>query len=195
MDIGSLFDRPADPALVPPERRILVAALDCIAESGLPGATVRAIAARAGLNPAAVNYYYRSKEKLVEAALRDAWAHLAEDIERIMGDTKDAAEAREAAARFVLEGAFRYPNIIRAIIVEQSPLREEAIAYFKALFARLHPPGGAEREAGLGTLLLLSLTLFVGIAPEAVAALTGMDLRQGSERELLGTLVAPRCFS
>ncbi|MGO8694116.1 MAG: TetR family transcriptional regulator [Rectinemataceae bacterium] len=195
MDITELFDRPADPARATPEERILVAALDCIAESGLEATTVRSIAAKAGLNAAAVNYYYRSKEKLVEAALRSAWVHVSEDIERIMRAAENPGEALEAATRFLLEGAFRYPNIIRAILVEQSPLAAEAVAFFKSLFARSENSSRIPSDRGIGTALLLSFALFMGIAPAAVSALTGIDLNDERARDKLGALVTPRLFS
>lgn len=195
MDIAELFDSQADPAHLPPEERILLAAMECIAQSGLEATTVRAIAAKAGLNAAAVNYYYRSKDKLVDAALRRAWAHVSDDVERIMRASKDAEEALESASRFLLEGAFRYPKIIRAILVEHSSLAGEAVTFFKALFERLGSPLKAEADLGLGTALLLSFALFAGIAPEALAALTGVDLSEASGRDSLGRRVAPIFFS
>jgi AcrR family transcriptional regulator len=90
--------------------------------------SMRAIAAKAGLSASAVNYYYRSKERLVEAALRSAWVHVSEDIKGIMDAPKNGAEGLEAATRFVIEGAYRYPNIIHAIILEHPSLRGEASA-------------------------------------------------------------------
>jgi AcrR family transcriptional regulator len=194
MEIAELFDRQADPARMSPEERILIAALDCIAESGLAATTVRSIAAKAGLNSAAVNYYYRTKDKLVEAALRSAWTHVSDDIQRIMGAAKDPGEALEAAGRFLLEGAFRYPNIIRAIIVEQASLGEEAVAFFKTQFERLGSSLGTEVDMGIGTALLLSFAVFAGIAPAAVQALTGADIRDEKARASLGSRLAPLFF-
>jgi len=192
MDIAEFFDREADPARMSPEERILIAALDCIAESGLAATTVRSIAGKAGLNAAAVNYYYRSKDKLVETALRGAWTHVSDDIQRIMGAAQDPGEALEAASRFLIEGAFRYPNIIRAIIVEQASLGEEAVAFFKTLFERLG--SGTEADIGLGTALLLSFAVFAGISPAAIQALTGADIRDGKARDSLGSRLAPLFF-
>ena len=194
MDIAELFDRQADPARMTPEERILTAALDCIAESGLAATTVRSIAARAGLNAAAVNYYYRTKDKLVEAALRSAWTHVADDLERITGAAETPGEAVEAAGRFLLEGAFRYPNIIRAIIVEQASLGEEAVAFLKTSFERLGSSTQAEADLGLGIALLLSFVVFAGIAPAAVEALTGADIRDEKARDTLGSRLAPLFF-
>jgi AcrR family transcriptional regulator len=53
----------------PTRDRILQAALEIFAERGFKAATVREICARAGVNVASVNYYYRSKEALYREAL------------------------------------------------------------------------------------------------------------------------------
>lgn len=53
------------------ERRrdqLIAAALDLIAESGTDGATVRAIAARAGVTQGLIRHYFSSKEDLTRAA-------------------------------------------------------------------------------------------------------------------------------
>jgi TetR/AcrR family transcriptional regulator, regulator of cefoperazone and chloramphenicol sensitivity len=54
------------------EERILTAAVQVFAEKGRAAATVREISARAGANLAAINYYFRSKENLYDAAVRRA---------------------------------------------------------------------------------------------------------------------------
>lgn len=49
--------------------RILQAALEVFAERGFKAGTVRDICARAGVNVASVNYYFRSKESLYREAM------------------------------------------------------------------------------------------------------------------------------
>jgi AcrR family transcriptional regulator len=48
------------------EDRILEAAVACIEEYGVHRLTVRRIAAKAGVNTAAINYYFRTKEQLMD---------------------------------------------------------------------------------------------------------------------------------
>ena len=47
---------------------LVAAALDCIAEGGPLGATVRAIAERAGVTPGLIRHYFNTKEDLISAA-------------------------------------------------------------------------------------------------------------------------------
>jgi AcrR family transcriptional regulator len=49
---------------------VLAAVLDVIADRGLEAATLRTVAAAAGISLAQVQYYFRSKEELVTAAYR-----------------------------------------------------------------------------------------------------------------------------
>jgi AcrR family transcriptional regulator len=55
-----------------PRRRLLESAGQVFAEEGFEGATVRDICKRAGANIAAVNYYFRDKERLYIEAVKEA---------------------------------------------------------------------------------------------------------------------------
>jgi AcrR family transcriptional regulator len=63
--------RPGRPAGSPPNREaILSAAREQFAERGYDGATIRGVAAAAGVDPALVHHYFGSKADLFAAALR-----------------------------------------------------------------------------------------------------------------------------
>ncbi len=55
-----------------PQDRLLDAAGEVFAERGFDGATIREITRQAGMNVAAVNYYFRDKDELYAATLRHA---------------------------------------------------------------------------------------------------------------------------
>lgn len=64
-----------------PRERLLEAAGEIFAEKGFKGATVREIIDRAGVNIAAVNYYFRDKERLyIEAVKHGACAEADEHL-------------------------------------------------------------------------------------------------------------------
>ncbi|QRM54154.1 TetR family transcriptional regulator C-terminal domain-containing protein [Sinorhizobium sp. BG8] len=70
------------------ERRhdLIEATLDCIADQGLQGATVRQIAIRAGVTAGLIRHYFVSKEHIIEEAYRVLIARLTEKAERVTGD-------------------------------------------------------------------------------------------------------------
>jgi len=199
MNIEELFARHEDNASLPPVERIELAALECIAEFGLDGVTVRTIALRAGLNAAAVNYYFRSKDRLMEAALRKAWLHVAEDIDRILEDEPDARASLGLATAFLVEGAWRYPRVIRAIIVEHPVLRIESATFLKGIFSRLAArslvaAGKPAVDPGFASSLLVSISVLLGFAPDTLALLSGLDLGDPAERARLSGKLAELLF-
>jgi TetR/AcrR family transcriptional regulator, transcriptional repressor of bet genes len=81
------------------ERRqeLLEATLDCIAEQGLQGATVRQIAVRAGVTAGLIRHYFESKDMLVAAAYRQLVTTFAVRAVSIEGDPR--ARLREFMVR------------------------------------------------------------------------------------------------
>jgi AcrR family transcriptional regulator len=96
------------------EEKIINATIDCIEKYGISGATNRRIAEAAGVNLAAINYYFRSKEALIrrvmEITLQNAF-----DLSNV--DSMPGASAKERCAAVlteILQGGQRYPGIARS---------------------------------------------------------------------------------
>src|SRR5690606_2428005 len=87
--------------------RIAAAAVHEFGEHGYDGATVRAIAARAGVDAALVHHYYGSKADLF-AEITDFPVRPDLEVPRILRGPRD--EAGERIVRFVLE-AFERPEV------------------------------------------------------------------------------------
>jgi AcrR family transcriptional regulator len=97
------------------QSKIIEATIECIEREGIQAVTIRKIAKLAGVNSAAINYYFRSKEKLVEEVLRTTVEHVFEDWREIINDEKRSVRER----LFLLftdymEGAIMYPGISKA---------------------------------------------------------------------------------
>lgn len=99
--------------------RLLDATLDEIEKSGLAHLTVRTVAAAAEVNIAAVNYYFRSKDALVAAALKGSIDHVAEDCEPLLTRMEEEPEAALAELLgYLLEGSLRFPRVAKAHLHE-----------------------------------------------------------------------------
>ncbi|PTM97650.1 TetR family transcriptional regulator C-terminal domain-containing protein [Mycoplana dimorpha] len=77
------------------ERRhdLIEATLDCIAEGGLEGATVRQIAIKAGVTAGLIRHYFTSKEHILQEAYRVVIARLTEKAGRVTGDPQERLRA------------------------------------------------------------------------------------------------------
>jgi len=96
------------------EERIIQATIDCIESYGIPGATNRRIASTAGVNIAAINYYFRSKDVLIrrcmEITLKNAFD--LGDIAPMLG--LSAQERCIAILVELITGGLQFPGITRA---------------------------------------------------------------------------------
>ena len=115
------------------QAKIIEATIECIEREGIQAVTIRKIAKLAGVNSAAINYYFRSKEKLVDEVKRSTLEHVFEDWREILND-----ESRTVRERVFLlftdymEGAIMYPGISKAHMWE--PLIENN---YDSLFVKL----------------------------------------------------------
>jgi AcrR family transcriptional regulator len=181
-----------NPALAP-EDRILAATLACVDGFGLKTVTVRIIAARAGLNAAAVNYYFGSKESLVEKALRDAWSRLIAELEGVAIAAGNSREALRGLVRLIIELSYRHPRLMLALLVEHDALRRETLPYIRGLFARF-PRIHAGSEGDLATTLLLSLCVLIGHGEEGQRLASGGNLDDIAAREGLAAELVEKLF-
>lgn len=117
--------------------KILDAAISVIEREGVERATVRAIAAEAGVNIAAINYHYRSKEELMNAAIESTWRQASGDLRELLTVKPDAiAEGIEALILYLLRGGRDFPNVTRAHLLGAGPsgpspaIVEERRAFF-----------------------------------------------------------------
>ena len=96
------------------KHHILISAINAIEKYGLADLTTRLIAEEAGVNNAALHYYFGTKENLVDAALNQTARHMLEDTKEIV-QTDAPIEARlRGVLVYLLDGIYKFPNIIRA---------------------------------------------------------------------------------
>jgi AcrR family transcriptional regulator len=125
---NSVKNASAPPPASSPEARILLATVECIERYGVTGATVRRITEAAGVNIAAINYYFGSKEALLEAALaqtlHEALPKALEEATAMVAKHRGKVEAGIGEFfRGHLLNAFSYPRIsvahLRGALLDQ----------------------------------------------------------------------------
>jgi AcrR family transcriptional regulator len=99
------------------KEHILLSAIGAIEKFGLPNLTTRMIAEHAGVNNAALHYYFGTKENLIDAAMKQTKEHMLEDIEVILSGDSPIKDRVSEMLTYIIEGSIRYPNIIRAHMI------------------------------------------------------------------------------
>lgn len=98
------------------EEKIVMATISCIEKYGIDRTTIRQIGREAGVNSAAISYYFRNKDTLIRRALDIALGN-AFDIENY----RDSAglpinERLTAVMEGMAAGSIRFPNLTRAFL-------------------------------------------------------------------------------
>lgn len=96
------------------EEKIIAAAVDCLEKYGMEGTTNRVIAKAAGINSAAINYYFRNKEVLIQKVMERTMDNAFDwkDFADLPGNTP--AERCIGIFNHLIEGGLNYPGITRA---------------------------------------------------------------------------------
>jgi AcrR family transcriptional regulator len=180
--------------------RIVLAVIACIERDGLASLTVREIAKEAGVNVAALNYYFGAKEELVSQVLKDRLDHFVGDALGILDGARESAEERAAGALlYMLNGALDWPRILQAIFVESANDATIGPAFRKSLSQVVKrigevlspdaPSAAVARSAGL-----VSAVLMPALVPGAFDRLPGLELGSRKRRSeyVYALLAAPR---
>ena len=126
------------------QEAILLATIDCINESGLEHITTRMIAEKAGANIASINYYFRTKETLVNQALEITIKHMLEDVNETIGDSSmEFRDILKDVIYYLISGASNNMGISTAhlyrLVIDKDYGSSSAInflAAFSALYDR-----------------------------------------------------------
>lgn len=173
------------------ENKIITAAVECVEHYGLKGATNRRIAEKAGVNLAAINYYFRSKDNLIdkvmESTLNNAFDW--QDIEKLPGNT--AKERCIAIFDDLIKGGCNYPGITRAhfhdLITEgnyDSLIVKKYSAFMTKLVEDLSKRGAnmPAEQLSLACAQIASACFMAVLAPQLNKETFGIDLQDAETR-------------
>ena len=174
------------------ETKIIQAAIDCIEKYGVQGVTNRKIAEVAGLSSASINYYFRTKEVLIDICMNETLENAFDfsDFEQLPGES---AHAR-CVAIFdeLIAGGLDYPGITRSHFYEllaegkyDSKVVEKLNEFVQNLVKDMQ-----ERGAGLDPPALqlacaqMTMTVMMAIlAPGLFSKGLGLDIADAETRQ------------
>ncbi|MEI8132629.1 MAG: TetR family transcriptional regulator [Leptolinea sp.] len=170
----------------PIEQKIINATIECIEKYGVKGTTNRQIAIQAGVNSAAVNYYFRSKENLINRCMQVTLAN-AFDWEGIKDLPAGSPKERcNAIFTEILLGGLNFPGIARAhfydLIVDgnyTSLLVSKLNGFLENLVNDLKDKGSklSDRELYLACTQITSAVMMLILTPKIYEKKFGLDLQ------------------
>jgi AcrR family transcriptional regulator len=104
------------PGKLATKTQILQTTLQLLETQGLGQVTVRKIAAQAGVNVAAVNYHFGSKEQVIFSALQTLRDRFGEAFGYLRSSALPPRERLVAFMTTYCETVFAYPNLVKAFI-------------------------------------------------------------------------------
>jgi AcrR family transcriptional regulator len=96
--------------------KIIRVVMDFIADEGFQNVTTRKIAARAGVNVAAINYYFGSKDALINEALKTVTQRLKKTFDCLKGEQENGETKLAKFIKEYTDTLFHYPDIIKNMI-------------------------------------------------------------------------------
>jgi len=165
--------------------QILQAALEEFAENGIAGTRDSAVAKRAGLSPAMVPYYFKSRDEMLEALFAECMSPLIEGLWKMEPECWESSLAvLEQIAHRLVATAEEHPWLphlwLREVLNENGRLRNHVLGKLASLpFERLHQL--VRREQGEGK---IAREIVPGLVFVAMVSLTMMPLAIGLWRKL-----------
>lgn len=168
------------------EARLIEAAVECIEIYGIQGATTQRIAARAGVNNASINYYFRSKDTLIQRALEITLGNAFDWEDFSESDGYPPRERLIHILTMLMRDSHQYPGLSRAHFSETVTLRHydtpaihrlnKFIGELEAdLVSRGITPAGPELKMAL--IQIVGTVFFQGmLAPEIFREYSAIDL-------------------
>jgi AcrR family transcriptional regulator len=174
------------------EEEIIMATIACIEKYGIEGTTIRRIGMQAGVNSASINYYFRSKDALIQRVLDIALGN-AFDFENFSGSEGFPPKKRLAhIMEGMIAGALQYPNLTKAFFSElllkdnyASPMVQKCNAFLSEIERGLTAeyPDRDQTCIRMALMQVASSTfLFMGLFPRFFTAYPEIDLSDEKTR-------------
>lgn len=186
--------RPPQGAAVDARAQLLDAALSLFAERGVAGTTIAEIAARAGVTPAMFHYYFRSRDRLLDAVAEERLREIVTGVWSPVREVNDIVPMLRGLVRRILAATERNPWLpslwLREVVSEGGRLRDRLmrILPFEDVRHLIGTVAGAQRRGEVNTaleprLVLLSVIGVTFLPLATIRLWRALPILQGVERE------------
>ncbi len=198
-------ERPAaTPSHNPVREKIVLATIETVEKDGLSAVTIRSIARRAGVNSAAISYYFRSKDNLLGEVFRMTLEHSLGDIKAMLGpEGGDPLAQLENVLLYLMDGAVLYPGLTKSQMFDVLVGRRADNLFLRRLNVLLagvaerlqgRRPGESAETIRKKIVQLMSAVMLPALMPEAFRPLLGKSFRDEKARRAYVKSVVETCF-
>lgn len=185
--------------------KMIMATIDCIGREGIQSLTTRKITKEAGVNSAAINYYFGSKEKLVEKALNQTLDEMSSLPEEIL-DLKNLNSKERLKMFFlaIMEGVSNYPGITVAHLYDplirnsyRSPFVRRFNIFLTDLLEKTSDVRGKTKEEKyqMALIQMLSAVIIPPLMPKLFRGFTKINFGDKKVRKLYVDNLVDHFFS
>lgn len=175
------------------QEKIMLATINCIEKEGILSLTTRGIAKEADVNVAAINYYFGTKEKLVDLTFDYIEKDFVKDTLAIIDNdnSNDESMVRQLL-NHIYDGCINYPNLMRAVFYDpfiNNRYEGRFVKIMNSTMEKLHKrltQNSSEsnlKENYLIILQMISSSLFLGIFPGYFNVFSKIDLSNQDVRK------------
>lgn len=167
--------------------KIILATIECLEKDGYNAVTTRNVAQAAEVNNAAINYYFGSKDKLLEETFNFTLSHFFIDIKEILKDKDlNAYSLLKVLLAFLLQGFVNYPNMVRTYFLIPDVFRKYGQSFLRQLEQFLENvvgriqeenPALNEKEIRVSLMQIISVILSLGLPLDFFQSFSGIDLK------------------
>jgi AcrR family transcriptional regulator len=186
--------RPPQGTAVDARTRLLDAALVLFAEQGVAGTTIAGIAARAGVTPAMVHYYFSNRDRLLDAVAEERLREIVTGVWSPVVESNEVVPMLRGLVQRIVRATEVHPWLpslwLREVVSEGGRLRERLmrILPLEAVRHLIGAVASAQRRGELSPrleprLVLLSVLGLTFLPLATIRLWRALPLLQGVERE------------
>lgn len=186
--------RPSQASALDARQQLLDAALNLFAEHGVAGTTIADIAARAGVTPAMVHYYFSNRDRLLDAVVQERLREIVTGVWSPVVETTEVVPMLRGLVQRILAATEVNPWLpslwLREVVSEGGRLRERLmrILPFESVRHLIAAVAGAQRRGEVSPrleprLVLLSVIGLTFLPLATIRLWRALPVLQGVERE------------
>lgn len=162
---------------------ILQTTLQLLETQGLKNVNIRKIAAQAGVNIAAVNYHFGSKDQVIYEALEILRNNFEAAFSHLQSSQNPPRERLVGFMTAYCETVFTYPNLVKAFISQNlnsdfqknysNFVRTEGLALIAQIINEIHPMD--EEQLRMKAFQMMSSLVLILLVGKETAPVIGLD--------------------